>query len=148
MKLIKVKVYVNKSGGTVNYGQGYPPEWSYVKYNDFLVYDHGNTQVDANGDFEWVIACVDDAAYNEMIKNTDRCFAIDAVEAKAESDRITPKKKVINDPDKVVSIVDKLSNSQSLSVTELKSLDPNDTETGVKWAKNAEEIWRDKGILI
>lgn len=148
MKLIKCKVYIDRTGNLTSYSGGYPAGWDAPRIPFILyLYKSEDEGQEANGRiYQWVIACVPDDTYDVLIKS-NQSQAITNTEAIQWSDKYMPRKEWIKDQSLVLKSIIKKIRNLSLTQSEIDTLDP-DKGTGLAWSKSAVEIWRDYGVSI
>jgi len=145
MKLLKIKVQVNSSGGSTHYT--YPqPEYNMLKIVFGPIYEGGMAKncpeiwarsgnSKENHDEFIMVGVTDNGNIDSVLKNaafeemTDE-YCIDC------GDKWTEQSDKITDNDKVMKILSKVALKESLTPEEEKALDPLDSEPGINRSKS------------
>lgn len=136
MKILKAKIYVDRSGGNTTYI--YPQEWldNKEKFPSILYpSDRTDDGVDAKGTFQYVYPIMDDTTADMLIaKYADEFTTTSLPEVTAYADKHAPKKTVINDQQKVITLMAKALLGGTLEVLtkeEKDALDPKKSTNGI-----------------
>lgn len=141
MKILKVKIEVTHENGGTQY-IGYPKIWldNTNKIPEILYPKDRTDEVDENGKtYQIVYPVLPDDLYEKM-KDLPICSEPNLTEFTIYSDKHAPSVEVINNQQKVISILAKVGRKQILTKQEENALDPDNQEIGI----NKTEKWTDK----
>lgn len=145
MKVLKAKVYVDQSNGATKYT--YPQTWLDNKERiPEILYpnDRSDQGTDEKGTYQWVYPIVPDDVAQELIKLPEFTTP-DRTELELYADKHAPVVERINNPDKVISILAKVTRGEKLTLAEQDAIDPTKPESGIvmtkPWLQQAEETY-------
>ena len=148
MKILKVKIKRNQSGGKTSYI--YPPQYNAKKFNvlvyESLLTDGYNKVVGKGNKEEIVIGLVQDYDATSFLVSPD----ITEI-TKAEADTflgIDLDKKIdkITDQDEVLRVLAKAARKETLSVEDLDVIDPKKPTKGIGSSKSFNEVLGEYGF--
>jgi hypothetical protein len=133
MKVLKAKIYVDRSQGNTTYT--YPQEWldNKEKFPSILYpADRTDDATDVGGTYQFVYPIMDDATADALLaKYPDSFFSTSLAEVSAYAEKHAPQTTVINNQTKVLTLIAKTVIGQTLTQLEKDALDPTKSVDGV-----------------
>lgn len=148
MKLLKAKVKITHNGGGTQYT--YPQIWLDNKERiPAILYPKDRTDelVEGNMLYQVVFPVVPDDLYDELLRLPE--FSIPSqTEVRAYTDKHAPKREVMQDEEKVLSLLAKVGRGATLNQQEKNALDPAHPEKGLGMSKDFVEVCNDYGVIF
>lgn len=148
MKLLKAKVKITHNDGATQYT--YPQIWLNNKERiPSILYPKDRTDelVEGNALYQVVFPVVPDDLYDEFLKLPE--FSIPSqAEVQSYTDKHLPKREVMQDESKVLSLLAKVGRGNALTQQEKDALDPAHPTKGLGMSKDFVEICNDYGVIF
>lgn len=142
MRILKAKIYVSQTPGNTEYR--YSPVWLANKERiPAIIYPNDRTDqgTDAKGTYQIVYPCVPDDVAQALIDDPETDITeCPRAEVAAYVEKHHPKKNMILDNVKVLTILSKSARGEKLSKDEIDAIDPKHPAEGINESKFLHEI--------
>lgn len=148
MKILKVKIARNQNSNGTSYI--YPQEYDASKIQ-VLCYettnmDNYDSVVARGNDYEYCVGVVEDEDVGNFLVSDD-IEEMDYNTSLSTCESWVKQVNKITDQDKIISILDKINNSEELTQDEKDSINPSNSSTGVNLTKSFQDILDESLVL-